>query len=77
MSLKLLPQINIQPKESMPTPKKELIKRKNKRMDLMIKEAGLEMGFKAFATKLLRNWEDKKSDDPTNALFKKLVNNFK
>jgi hypothetical protein len=43
----------------------------------MIQEAGLEMGFKAFATKLLRNWEDKKSSDPANTLLKKLVKEFK
>jgi len=58
-------------------PKKELIKRKNQRMDKMIQEAGLNMGFKAFATKLLRNWEDRKPDDPANVLLKKLVDKFK
>jgi len=61
----------------MPIPKKELIKRKNQRMDIMVKEAGLDMGFKSFATKLLRNWEDRKPDDPANVLLKKLVDKFK
>lgn len=61
----------------MPIPKKELKAAKRERLDLMVQDAGLDMNFPAFATKLLRNWEDKKEKDPTNVLFKKLVGKFK
>lgn len=61
----------------MPIPKKELKAKKRKRLDDMVQDAGLDLSFPAFATKLLRNWEDKKESDPTNVLLKKLVGNFK
>ena len=58
-------------------PKKELVAAKRKRLDKMIIDAGGNCSLAAFQTKLLNNWENKSSNDPTNNLFRKLVKEFK
>lgn len=51
-------------------------KRKSDRLNQMTKDIGAGDSFHTFATRILRNWEERPPDDKANKLLRKLANEF-